>query len=161
MRNQVETQKEWSQGTSIHENSMQYLLRGRSENNELQKICSKPNSITFYRSLGMRNQVETQKERSQGTSIHENFMQYLPRGGLWEQWVAKTLLHIQLYLVLLVPWDAQSSGNTKGTVPRDFISWEFYAIFAEGGSVNNELQKICSKSSSFSFYRSPAMRNSI
>ena len=82
MRNQVETQKEWSQGASIHENSMLYLLRGGSENNKLQNICSKSNSIAFYRSLGMRNQVETQKERSQGTSIHENSMQYLPRGGL-------------------------------------------------------------------------------
>ena len=83
MRNQVETQKELSQGTSIHENSMQYLLRGGgSENNELQNICSKSNSITFYRSPGMRNQVETQKERSQGTSIHEHSMQYLLRGGL-------------------------------------------------------------------------------
>ena len=82
MCNQVETQKEGSQGTSIHENSMQYLLRRGSENNELQKICSKSNSITFYRSPGMCNQVETQKEGSQGTSIHEISVQYLLRGGV-------------------------------------------------------------------------------
>ena len=70
MRNQVETQKERSQRTSIHENSMQYLLRrgGGSENNELQNICSKSNSITFYRCLG--------------TSIQENSMHYLLREGV-------------------------------------------------------------------------------
>ena len=46
-------------------------------------ICSKSNCITFYRSLGIQNQVETQKERCQGTSIHKNSMHYLPRvGGL-------------------------------------------------------------------------------
>ena len=43
-------------------------------------ICSKSNSITFYRSLGMRNEVKTQKERSQGTSIQQTSMPYLPRG---------------------------------------------------------------------------------
>ena len=90
MFNQVETQKERSQGTSIPYNSMQYLLKGRrggggSENNELQNMCSKSNSTTFYRSPGMRNQVETEKERSQGTSNHENSMQYLLREGIWEQ----------------------------------------------------------------------------
>ena len=61
---------------------MQSLLRGGgggSDNNKLQKICSKSNSITFYRSVGMRNQVE--KERYQGTSNQENSMQYLLRGG--------------------------------------------------------------------------------
>ena len=40
-------------------------------------ICFNSNSITFYRSLGMRNQVETQKERSQGTSIQQNSIHYL------------------------------------------------------------------------------------
>ena len=85
MRMQVKREKERSQGTLIHEKSMQYLLRGGggggSENNELQNICSKFNSITFYKSLGMRNRLETQKERSQETSIHENSMQYLLRKG--------------------------------------------------------------------------------
>ena len=40
---------------------------------------SKSNSITFYWSPGMCNQVETLKERSQWTSIHQNSMHYLPR----------------------------------------------------------------------------------
>ena len=87
MFNQVETQKERSQGTSIPYNSMQYLLKGRgggSENNELQNMSFKSNSITFYRFPGMRNQVETEKERSQGTSNHENSMQYLLREGIWD-----------------------------------------------------------------------------
>ena len=43
-------------------------------------ICSKSNSITFYRSLGMHDEVKTQKERSQGTSIQQTSMPYLPRG---------------------------------------------------------------------------------
>ena len=30
----------------------------------------------------MRNQVETQKERSQGTSIQQNSVHYLPLGGV-------------------------------------------------------------------------------
>ena len=44
-------------------------------------IGSKSSSITFYRSLGMRNHIETQKERSQGTSIQQKSMHYLPRRG--------------------------------------------------------------------------------
>ena len=81
MCNQVETQKEGSQGTSIHENSMQYLLRdGGQRTMSCKNICSKSNSITFYRSPGMCNQVETQKEGSQGTSIHEISVQYLLKG---------------------------------------------------------------------------------
>ena len=106
-----------------------------SENNELQNIGCKSSFITFYRSPGMRNQVETQKEGSQRTSIHENSMQYLLRGVVWEQWVAKNLLQIQLYHVLKFPWDWQSSRNTKEMVPRDLNSWEFYAIFAERGGL--------------------------
>ena len=47
-------------------------------------MCFKSNSITFYRFPGMRNQVETEKERSQGTSNHENSMQYLLREGIWD-----------------------------------------------------------------------------
>ena len=43
-------------------------------------IRSKSNSITFYRSLEMRNQVQTQKEWSQATSIQQNSMHYMPRG---------------------------------------------------------------------------------
>ena len=42
-------------------------------------IGSKSNSITFYRSLGKSNHIETQKKRSQGTSIQQNSMHYLPR----------------------------------------------------------------------------------
>ena len=64
---QVETQNKRSQGTSVQQNSMHYLPRGWGGGGGLRTmtlkiICSKSNSITFYRSLGMRNQVETQKE---------------------------------------------------------------------------------------------------
>ena len=44
-------------------------------------ICSESNSITFYGCLGMRNQLETQKERFQDTSIQQNSMHYFSRGG--------------------------------------------------------------------------------
>ena len=44
-------------------------------------IRSKSNYITLYRSLWMHNQAETEKERSQGTSIQQNSMHYLPRRG--------------------------------------------------------------------------------
>ena len=83
MRNQVETQKERSQPTSNKQYYMHYIPRGggglRTIGSEI--IRSKSNSITFYRSLVMRNQVETQKEWSQATSIQQNSMHYMPRGG--------------------------------------------------------------------------------
>ena len=87
MRNQAETQKEWTQGTSIQQNSIHCLLRGGGGGGGAVKtigfkiICSKPNTVTLDRSLGMRNQVDTQKEWSQGTSIQQNSIHYLPRGG--------------------------------------------------------------------------------
>ena len=81
MRNQVETQKERSRGISNLENFIQYLMGRGSENNELHKSSSKYKSITFYRSPGMRIQVEKQKERSRRPSIQQNFLQYLLREG--------------------------------------------------------------------------------
>ena len=92
MHNQVETQKKGSQGTAIHENSSNNCCGGWSENNELQRICSKSNSITFYRYPGMLNQVEKQKEGSQETSIHENSIQYLLWEVVWKQWVLLRIL---------------------------------------------------------------------
>ena len=62
-------------------------------------IFSKSNSITFYRSLGMRNQVETQRERSQGNSIQQNYMYYLPRGWPENNRGENNLLQIQFYHV--------------------------------------------------------------
>ena len=81
MRNQTETEKEQSHGTSIQHNATHYLRRGGLPTKGLNIIRSKSNSITFYGSLGMCNQIETQKERSQGISIQDNSMHYLPRGG--------------------------------------------------------------------------------
>ena len=43
--------------------------------------CSKSSSITFHGSPGMRDQVETQKEWSQLTSIHQNSKHYLLKAG--------------------------------------------------------------------------------
>ena len=75
----------------------------------------------------MRSQVGTQKEQSQLTSMHKNYMHYLPRGGgggveSENDDFQKNLLQIQFYPVLYVLWDAQSSRNTKGTVPIDLNS---------------------------------------
>ena len=57
------------------------LLEGVLRTIGFKIICSKSRSITFYRSLGIRNHVETQKELSQGTSIQETSVHYLPSGG--------------------------------------------------------------------------------
>ena len=57
-------------------------------------------SITFYRSLEMRSQVETQKEQSQGTSIQQNAMHYLPIGGSENNRLQNNLLQIQFYHIL-------------------------------------------------------------
>ena len=93
-----------TQGTSIQQNSVHYLPRkgggGCLRTIGLKIICSKSNSITFYMSLGMRNQVETQKERSQGTSLQQNSMHYLPRGGSENNRFENNLLQIQFYHVL-------------------------------------------------------------
>ena len=67
MRNQLEPQEERYQLTSSHKHSMHYLPReggGGLRTMTLRISCSKSNSITFYGSPGMRNQVGTQKERS-------------------------------------------------------------------------------------------------
>ena len=69
MRNQVETQKERSQGKSFSKILCIICLDGRSENNRFQ---NKSLQIQFYHvllALGVRNQVEKQKEGSQETSI--------------------------------------------------------------------------------------------
>ena len=88
MRNQVKIQKEWSQGSSIQQDTMHVLPKGGWGMGAVRTIgfqtsCSKCKSIAFYRSLGMRNQVETQKERCQGISIQRNSMHYFPRAGPW------------------------------------------------------------------------------
>ena len=88
MRNQVKIQKEWSQGSSIQQDTMHVLPQGGWGMGAVRTIgfqtsCSKCKSIAFYRSLGMRNQVETQKERCQGISIQRNSMHYFPRAGPW------------------------------------------------------------------------------
>ena len=55
---------------------------GGSENNDLHKLCSKSNSITLCRSPGMRNQVKTQKERSEGGSFSKILGIICLEGGL-------------------------------------------------------------------------------
>ena len=47
----------------------------------LRMSCSKSNSNTSYGSHEVRNQVETQKERSQLTSIQQDSLHYFPGGG--------------------------------------------------------------------------------
>ena len=61
----------------------------------LKMSCSKSTSNTFCGSPGMRNQVETQRERSKLTSIQQNYMHYLPRGGSEINEFENELLQIQ------------------------------------------------------------------
>ena len=66
MRNQVKIQKEWSQGTSIQQDTMHVLPKGGWGVGAVRTIgfktsCSKCKSIAFYRSLGMHSQVETRR----------------------------------------------------------------------------------------------------
>ena len=91
MRNQVETQhnKERSKGKSFYKILCIICQEGGLKTIGFKIIRSKSNSITFYRSLGMRNQVETQKERSQGKSFSKNSMYHLPWGVFLEQHVSK------------------------------------------------------------------------
>ena len=60
-------------------------------------------------------------------------------------------------------WDGQSSGNTKGTVPRDFSSIKLHALFAwwGGGLRTKGLIIIRSKSNSITFYRSFGKRSQV
>ena len=73
MRNQVETQMERHKGLQFNNILCIICLEGGVEwgliTNGFKIIRFKSNSITFYRRLGMRNQVETQQERSQRNSI--------------------------------------------------------------------------------------------
>ena len=63
--------------------------------------------IQFYHVLWvMRNQVETRNERSQLTSIQQNSMHYLPRGGgegSQNNVFKNKMLQIQFYQVSWVP----------------------------------------------------------
>ena len=81
MRNQVETQKERSQLTSVQKNSIHYLPGGCLRTMTLRISCVKSNYVRFYWSPGMQNQVETQKERCQLNSDQKDSMHYLPREG--------------------------------------------------------------------------------
>ena len=162
MRNQIETQKERSQGNSIQHNSMHYLPRGGLRTKVLNIIRSKFDSITFYWSLAMHNQIETQKERNQSTSVQYNSMHYLPRGGTDTKKIEDYPFQIKLCHFLWVPWDRQSNRNTKGTVPSHFNSAQVYALFAYRGDLNTKgLNIIRSKSNSITFYGSLGMRNQI
>ena len=85
MCNQVETKKERSDLTSIHQNFKHYIQGGggggRLRTMSLRISCSKSKSITFYGFPGLLNQVETQKEQSQLTSLHQISKHYLRSGG--------------------------------------------------------------------------------
>ena len=84
MRNQIETQNERSQGKYFSKIPCIICLEGGGDLRTIAfiTICSKSNSIMFYRSLEMRNQVETQKERSQGGSFSKILSIICQEGGL-------------------------------------------------------------------------------
>ena len=108
-------------------------LKGGLTTKELNIIRSKSNSINFSGSLRMRNQIETQKERSRDTSIQHNSLHYLPRGrggGSENKRVEHFSIQIKFYHVLRDPWDAQSNRNKKGTFQRHFKSAKFNPLLA-------------------------------
>ena len=113
MPNQAERQKERSQGTSIQQTSMPYWPSwgGGLRTIGWKIICSKSNSITFYTSLRMRNQVE----RTKGTVARDfNSTNVYALLAKWPKWgggeggaggsennrFADYLLQIQFYHVL-------------------------------------------------------------
>ena len=105
---------------------MHYLPRDGSDNNRFQNNLLQIQFYHVLRSLGMGNQVETQK-RYQRTSIQQNSMHYLPiggggGGGSESNRFQFNFLQIQLYDVLYIHWDAQSSRHTKR---KDFNSAKF------------------------------------
>ena len=85
---------------------MHYMPRGGGGEGRVLKtigfriICYKSSFITFHRSLGMRNQVEIQKERSQKTLMQQNSMHSLPGGVSEINRFQNSLLQIQFNHVL-------------------------------------------------------------
>ena len=134
IRNQVETQKERSQGTPIHEILCNICWEGGSENNELQKIFSKSNSITSYRSPGMRNEVETQRNGPKGFQFMRILCNICWEGSSENNKLQNICSKSKSITFYRSPGMSNQVENKKGRVPRDFNSWEFYATFAERGA---------------------------
>ena len=145
MRNQVETQKERSQLASIPKKSMHYFSIGGRGGGGLSTIakrfsCSKSNSNTFCGSPGMHNEVETQMERSKWISIPKKRRQFCFRGGgdVGKQKKLRIFLfQTQFQNFWRVPWDTQSSRNTKITMPMDFNSKRRRQCCSRGAFENN------------------------
>ena len=156
MRNQVETQKERSQGTSIQHNSMHYLPRRGSEKTTLRTSCSKYNSITFYGSPGMPNQEQTQKNGLQCIKI---LCIICLEGGLGTLTIRKCCSKsksINFY----------GSHGMRNQVERQqertqWTSMHYFHWGRGGGLRSMTLGKRCSKSNSIMLYESTEMRNQV
>ena len=75
MNNEVEAAKERSHLTSIEEARQCHSKEGggwSQKMGRITKVCTKSNINEFCDYLGMPNQVETKKGRSQVTSIQKN-----------------------------------------------------------------------------------------
>ena len=121
--------------------------------------CAKSNSVRFYRSPGMQNQVETQKEQCQLNSDQKDSMHYLPReggGGLRNMNLRMCCSKSNSNTFCGSP-EMRNQVNTKGTVPNDINSAKFYALFATVMT----LKMSCSKSNSNTSYGSPGVRNQV
>ena len=121
------------------------LLEGRSENSKFQNNFSKYNSIAFYRSLGMRNQVETQKKLSQGDFNSATFYALFSLmggggGGLRTISFKINLLQIQLYHILSIAWICNQVETEKERSQFSSILQNSMHCLAREGSRNNSFQ---------------------
>ena len=127
--------------------------------------CYISNSITFWGSPVMRNQVVTQKGRSQLTSTRQIILFTCLERGSENNDFKNTLHQIQFYHVAWAPWDVQSSRNKKGAVRFDFNSSKFQALYSRrggGGRLRTMSLRIsCSKSKSITFYGFPGILNQV
>ena len=136
MRNEVETQDQLSQETSTQQNIMRYLAIAWGLISMILKIiCSKSNSIPFNRSLEMRNEVETQDQRSQETSTQQNIMRYLPiAGGL-----ISMILKISCSKSNSTPFNRSLEMRNEVETQEQLSQGTFYALFADcrGSDIND------------------------
>ena len=126
-------------------------------NNDFQpSFCCKSNCITFYRSPGMRSQVGTQKEQSQLTSTHKNYMHYLPKGGGGG---------LRTFTFKIICSKSNSitfcrSPGMRSQVGRQKERSQL-TFCLEGGLRTMTFKIFCSNSKSITFYRSPGMRSQV
>ena len=138
---------------------------GGFENNDLHKLCSKSNSITLCRSPGMRNQVKTQKERSEGKSFRKILGIICLEGGLRRigfKIICSKSNYIMFYRSLGMPIEVET--RKEGCQGKSFSKILCIICLKRGGGGSLRIidfKIVCFKSNSTTFYRSLGMRNQV